>query len=72
MAILKLLFLDKFSTTLLKGAHPCKISRLDFLNSQTKHSIGHHMVKLHLEGKLVILVNMNSVPLITLSVVKVY
>jgi hypothetical protein len=29
------------------------------------------MVKPHLEGKLVILVNMNSVPLITLSVVKV-
>jgi hypothetical protein len=37
-----------------------------------RHSIGHHKVKLHLEGKLVILVNMNSVPLIALSVVKVY
>jgi hypothetical protein len=32
-----------------------------------RHSIGHHMVKLHLEGKLVILVNMNSVPLINHS-----
>jgi hypothetical protein len=30
------------------------------------------MVKLHLEGKLVNLVNMNSDPLIILSVVKVY
>jgi hypothetical protein len=30
------------------------------------------MVKPHLEGKLVILVNMNSATLITLSVVKVY
>jgi hypothetical protein len=30
------------------------------------------MSKLHLEGKLVILVNMNSAPLINLSVVKVY
>jgi hypothetical protein len=30
------------------------------------------MVKLHLEGKLAILVNMNSAPLITLSVFKVY
>jgi hypothetical protein len=30
------------------------------------------MVKLHLEGKLVNLVNMNSGPLIVLSVVKVY
>jgi hypothetical protein len=29
------------------------------------------MVKPHLEGKLVNLVNMNSAPLITLSVVKV-
>jgi hypothetical protein len=72
MAILKLLFLDKLAITLLKGAHPCKISRLDFLNGQQRHSIGRHMVKLHLEGKLVILVNMNSAPLITLSVVKVY
>jgi hypothetical protein len=30
------------------------------------------MVKLHLEGKLVDLVNMNSASLIILSVVKVY
>jgi hypothetical protein len=30
------------------------------------------MVKPHLEGKLVILVNINSAPLITLSIVKVY
>jgi hypothetical protein len=72
MAILKLLFVDKFATTLVKGAHPCKISRLDFLNSQLRHTIGYLMVKPHLEGKLVILVNMNSAPLITLSVVKVY
>jgi hypothetical protein len=69
MTLKQLLFLNKFATTLFKGAHTCKIARLDFLNSQTKRS---YMVKLHLEGKLVNLVNMNSAPLITLSVVKVY
>jgi hypothetical protein len=31
-----LLFLDKFATTLVKGAHPCKHSKLYFLFSQTK------------------------------------
>jgi hypothetical protein len=36
LAILELLFPIKLSTTLLKVTHPCKISRLDFLNSQTK------------------------------------
>jgi hypothetical protein len=30
------------------------------------------MVKVHLDGQLVILVNMNNAPLITLIVVKVY
>jgi hypothetical protein len=33
---LQILFFIKFSRTLFKVAHPCKISRLDFLNSQTK------------------------------------
>jgi hypothetical protein len=36
MVILRLLFLGKLATTLVKGAHPCKVSRLDFLNSQSK------------------------------------
>jgi hypothetical protein len=35
MAILQLLSLNKLATTLVKGAHPCKVSRLDFLISQT-------------------------------------
>jgi hypothetical protein len=38
MAILELLFLIKFSTTLLKVAPPCKISKLDFLIGQTRAS----------------------------------
>jgi hypothetical protein len=72
MAKLKLLSLDKFATTLLKGTHPCKIFRLDFLNGQTKTLYRSSHGQLHLEGKLVNLVNMNSALLITLSVVKVY
>jgi hypothetical protein len=36
MAILELLFLMSLSTTLLKVAPPFKISKLDFLNGQTK------------------------------------
>jgi hypothetical protein len=44
MAILELLFLMKFSTTLLKVASPCKISKLDFLNGQTKAFQGQNLV----------------------------
>jgi hypothetical protein len=36
MAILELLFPMKFSTTLLKVAPPCKVSKLDFLIGQTR------------------------------------
>ena len=72
MVILRLLFLDKLATTLVKGAHPCKVSRLDFESVKQCHSIGHPKSNLHLEGNLVILVHMNNVPSITLSVVKVY
>jgi hypothetical protein len=30
------MFLDKLATTLVRAAHPCKVSRLDFLISQTE------------------------------------
>jgi hypothetical protein len=36
MVILQLLFSIKFPITLFKGTPPCKISKLDFLNSQIK------------------------------------
>jgi hypothetical protein len=36
MVILELLFPIKFSTTLVDGAPPCKISKIYFLNGQTK------------------------------------
>jgi hypothetical protein len=62
MAILELLFLMKFSTTLLKGASPCKVSKLDFLIGQTRASQGSMVVNYTLEGILVILVNMNLAP----------
>jgi hypothetical protein len=71
MAILELLFLRKFSTTLLKVDPPCKISKLDFLNGQTQAFHGQVLVNSTLEGILVILVNMNIAPLVTLSVIKV-
>jgi hypothetical protein len=48
------------------------ISRLEFLNSQTQTLYRSSYGQLHLEGNLVNLVNMNSAPLIVLSVVKVY
>jgi hypothetical protein len=47
-------------------------SRLDFLTSQTKVLCRSSYGQTHWEGKLVNLVNMNSAPLIILSVVKVY
>jgi hypothetical protein len=47
-------------------------SRLDFLTSETKALSRSSYGQLHLEGNLVNLVNMNSAPLIVLSVVKVY
>jgi hypothetical protein len=52
----------KFSTTLLKGASPCKVSKLDFLIGQTRASQGSMVVNYTLEGILVILVNMNLAP----------
>jgi hypothetical protein len=61
----------KFYTTLLKVAPPCKISKLDFLNGQTQAFHGQVLVNNTLEGILVILVNMNIAPLVTLSVFKV-
>jgi hypothetical protein len=60
----------KFGTTLVKGAQPCKVSRLDFLISQTESLCRSSQVKPPLEGKLDILVNMNSAPLDVLSIVK--
>jgi hypothetical protein len=72
MTLKQLLFLNKFATTLFKGAHSCKIPRLDFLNSQTKTLYRSSYGQTSPEGKLVNLVNMNSAPLITLCVVKVY
>jgi hypothetical protein len=60
-----------FFITLLKGALPCKVSKLDFLIGQTRAFYGQLVVKLLLEGNLVILVNMNFVPNVTLSVTKV-
>jgi hypothetical protein len=71
MDILELLFLRKFSTTLLKVAPPSNISKLDFLTGQTKAFQGQVLVNSTLEGDLVILVNMNIAPLVTLSVIKV-
>jgi hypothetical protein len=50
MAILELLFLMKFSTTLLKVASSCKISKLDFLNDQTKAFYGSRVGQQHLGG----------------------
>jgi hypothetical protein len=71
MAILELLFLMKFSTTLLKVAPPCKISKLDFLIGQTRSLQGSNLVNNIWKGNLVILVNMNIAPLLTLNVIKV-
>jgi len=65
------LFLDKFATTFVKSAQPCKVSRLHFLNSQTMTLQGSIQVKLALEGILVILIYMNNVPTSNLSIVKV-
>jgi hypothetical protein len=48
MAILELLFLMNFSTTLLKVVPPCNISKLDFLNGQTKAFYGQGLVNQHL------------------------
>jgi hypothetical protein len=50
MAILELLLLRKFSTTLLKVAPTCKISKLDFLNGQTKAILGVKVGQQHLGG----------------------
>jgi hypothetical protein len=72
MTLKQLLFHNKFAITLFKVAFPCIESRLDFLTSQTKVLYRASYGQLHLEGKLVNLVNMNSAPLIILSVVKVY
>jgi hypothetical protein len=53
-----------FFTTLLKGALPCKASKLDFLIGQTRAFYGQMGVKLVLEGNFVILVNMNLDPML--------
>jgi hypothetical protein len=71
MTILRLLFPIKFSTTLIKGAPPCKISKLDFLIVNLEHSRAQGLVNITYESILVILVNMNIVPLMILSVIKV-
>jgi hypothetical protein len=60
-----------FFTTLLKGALPCKVFKLDFLIGQTRAFYGQMVVKLVLEGNFVILVNMNLAPNVTLSIIKV-
>jgi hypothetical protein len=51
MAILRLLFPIKFSTTLIKGTHPCKISRLDFSISQSKAFLGLRLGQQYLGGQ---------------------
>jgi 4'-phosphopantetheinyl transferase EntD len=72
MILKQLLFSNKIATTLFKVAFPCMASRLDFLTSQTKALSRSSYGQLHLKGNLVNLVNINSDPLIVLSVVKVY
>jgi hypothetical protein len=72
MVILRLLFPMNFFTTLLKGALPCKVSKLDFLIGQTRAFYGQMGVKLVLEGNFVILVNLNLDPNVTLSIAKVW
>jgi hypothetical protein len=57
---------------LLKGALPCKVSKLDFLIGQTRAFYGQLGVKLVLEGNFVILVNLNLDPIVTLSIAKVW
>jgi hypothetical protein len=61
-----------FFITLLKGALPCKVSKLDFLIGQTRAFYGQLGVKLVLEGNFVILVNLNLDPIVTLSIAKVW
>jgi hypothetical protein len=68
---LRLLFPIKFFTTLLKGALPCKVSKIDFLNGQTRASYGQMVVKPLLEGIFAILININLAPRVTLSITKV-
>jgi hypothetical protein len=50
MAILRVLFPMKFSTTLIKGAPPWKTSKLDVLNSQTKAFYGPRLGQHHIGG----------------------
>jgi hypothetical protein len=71
MVILRLLFPINFFTTLLKGALPCKVSKLDFLIGQTRTFKSQMVVKPFLEGIFVILINMNLAPNVTLSIIKV-
>jgi hypothetical protein len=61
MATLELLFLMKFSTTLLKT----------FKLVKPDHSRGQNLVNNIWKGNLVILVNMNIAPLLNLNVIKV-